>query len=79
VKLSPLLLQISFDFFALESEPPQVKLVNAKGISFKMSYNEYIEIFNRLMNAGRIVHLLEYLLNLSTTLVYSTRVGLLAQ
>jgi len=40
----------------LESESLQVKLVNDKGISFEMSCDEYIKIFNRLMNVGRIAH-----------------------
>jgi len=30
--------------------------VNDKGVSFRMSHNEYIEIFHKLMNVGRISH-----------------------
>ena len=55
MKLSALA-QRSFDLFSLESEPPQVKLVNDKGTSLEITYNEYIEIFYRLMNVGRIAH-----------------------
>ena len=36
--------------------PPRVKLGNDKGISFVMIYSEYIKIFNRLFNVGRIVY-----------------------
>ena len=56
MKLSPLLAQRSFDFFLLENEPTQVKLMNGKGIFFEMTSIHYIEIFNRLMNVGRIAH-----------------------
>ena len=54
VKLSPALAQRLFDSFPLKSESLQVKLVNDKRIPFEMSYHEYIEIFNRLINVGKI-------------------------
>ena len=57
----------------LESEPPQVKVVNDKRISLEMSSDKYIEICNRLMNIGRLFTPLEYPLKHLTTLKYSRR------
>jgi len=33
----------------LESRPPQVKLMNDKGIFLEISYDKYIEIFSRVL------------------------------
>jgi len=44
-----------------------------KGISLDMSYDEYIKIFNRLTNVGRI-HPIDYCLEPSTTPTCSRRV-----
>ena len=79
MKLSPLLIQRSFNSFALESESPQVKLVNDKEIPPELSCDNYIETFNSLVNVGRTVHPIRVSLKASTTSMFLRSVVLLAQ
>ena len=79
MKLLPLLAQRSFTSFPLKSEPPQVKLVNDKEISLGLSYDDYIETFNSLMNVGWHVHPIRVSSKSLITPINSRRVVLLTQ
>ena len=58
MKVSPLLSQRSFDLFPLKSESSKVKLVIDKRIYFEISCDEYIKIFKKLINTGKIFHVI---------------------